>query len=79
LAFLSKLHRQGRRERVRAPVKTFVGPPCKGGQTENLYTKSKRQILNYRVPWPWSVQSTISDSNEKDKNVQYSGGPDPGN
>ena len=35
-------------------TKKFSGPPSKCGQAKNVYTKSERLSLSFRVTWVWS-------------------------
>jgi hypothetical protein len=60
-ALVDTYYRQGRRERVRAPVKTFFSAPrpSKGEQAKNLYTKPERLTLSCRVTWAWSERVNL--------------------
>jgi hypothetical protein len=39
----------------------FSGPPGKGVPAKNLYTKSERLTLRFRVTWVWSERVSLSN------------------
>lgn len=64
---------QGRRERVRAPVKIFFGSPINGKQARNFQAKSERPTLRCSdfglVGKGQFLQPTYNDTTGKDTNT----------